>query len=46
MFEQGVSARKFATTKVDVFEQNVDDELIEQYQRGREGAHTKKEVLA
>ncbi|KAL2120050.1 hypothetical protein VTJ04DRAFT_7011 [Mycothermus thermophilus] len=32
LFEKGVSARKFATTKVDVFEHDVDDELLAKYQ--------------
>jgi SP family general alpha glucoside:H+ symporter-like MFS transporter len=31
LFEKGVSARKFATTKVDVFEHDVDGELLAKY---------------
>jgi len=31
LFQRGVSARKFATTKVDVFEEDVDGNLIEIY---------------
>lgn len=31
LFQQGVSARKFATTKVEVFEQNIDGDLMQKY---------------
>ncbi|KAL1839552.1 hypothetical protein VTJ49DRAFT_1415 [Mycothermus thermophilus] len=32
LFEKGVSARKFASTKVDVFEKEVEGELLDKYQ--------------
>ncbi len=33
LFEKGVSARKFASTHVDVFEENVDGTIFDKYQR-------------
>jgi SP family general alpha glucoside:H+ symporter-like MFS transporter len=33
LFQQGVSARKFATTEVNVFEQDVDGDVLENYQK-------------
>ena len=32
LFERGVSARRFATTKVDVFEETVEGSVIEHYE--------------
>jgi MFS transporter, SP family, general alpha glucoside:H+ symporter len=31
LFEKGVSARKFATTKVDVFEEDIDGDIVDKY---------------
>jgi SP family general alpha glucoside:H+ symporter-like MFS transporter len=31
LFEKGVSARKFATTQVDVFDQDIDGEFMSKY---------------
>jgi SP family general alpha glucoside:H+ symporter-like MFS transporter len=31
LFRDGVSARKFATTKVDVFEEDIDGEIVDKY---------------
>ncbi|KAH8880563.1 putative MFS alpha-glucoside transporter [Thozetella sp. PMI_491] len=39
LFEQGVSARKFATTEVNVFEENIDGGVLENYQKQREYSH-------
>jgi SP family general alpha glucoside:H+ symporter-like MFS transporter len=36
LFQKGVSARKFATTQVDVFEEDVDADVLDNYQQ-----HTK-----
>ncbi|KAM5343788.1 hypothetical protein ACJ41O_012325 [Fusarium nematophilum] len=36
LFEKGVSARKFATTKVDVFHESVDDHVLDQYNKVEE----------
>lgn len=33
LFEKGVSARKFATTEVDVFEENVEQDVINAFQQ-------------
>ena len=33
LFQQGVSAREFATTQVDVFDQDVDGDVMENYQK-------------
>ena len=33
LFEQGVSARKFASTKVDVFAENVEGRVLSNYQK-------------
>jgi SP family general alpha glucoside:H+ symporter-like MFS transporter len=35
LFERGVSARKFATTKVNVFEETVEGSVIEHYEEKR-----------
>ncbi|RDL40783.1 putative alpha-glucoside transport protein [Venustampulla echinocandica] len=41
LFERGISARKFSSTKVDVFHENVDEKVIENYEyegvRNRDG---------
>lgn len=36
LFEKGVSARKFATTKVDVFHESVSDQVLDQYNKAEE----------
>ncbi len=33
LFQQGVSARKFATTRVNVFEEDIDGDFMRQYHR-------------
>ena len=33
LFERGVSARKFASTKVDVFDETVDNRVLNQYEQ-------------
>lgn len=44
LFERGVSARKFAKTKVDVFEENVEGSgVVEQYERKVSNAAIHKE---
>jgi MFS transporter, SP family, general alpha glucoside:H+ symporter len=42
LFERGVSARKFATTNVDVFEENVEGGLVHEYERKLSVTHTEK----
>lgn len=32
LFERGISARKFATTEVDVFHETVEDKILVQYE--------------
>ena len=32
LFERGVSARKFATTKIDVFGEDIDGDIFDKYQ--------------
>ncbi|KAK0716205.1 maltose permease MAL61 [Lasiosphaeris hirsuta] len=46
LFERGVSARKFATAKVDVFEEKVDDSVLENYEKRLQGLHASKESAA
>ena len=33
LFQQGVSARQFATTRVNVFEEDIDGDFMRQYHR-------------
>ena len=33
LFEQGVSARKFESTKVDVFDETVEESILNEYER-------------
>jgi SP family general alpha glucoside:H+ symporter-like MFS transporter len=42
LFERGVSARKFATTNVDVFEENLEGDLVHEYERKLSVTHTEK----
>jgi SP family general alpha glucoside:H+ symporter-like MFS transporter len=42
LFERGVSARKFASTHVDVFEAEVDTSLAEHYEERLEATHSEK----
>jgi SP family general alpha glucoside:H+ symporter-like MFS transporter len=42
LFERGVSARKFATTHIDVFEAEVDTSLAEHYEGKLEATHSEK----
>jgi SP family general alpha glucoside:H+ symporter-like MFS transporter len=42
LFERGISARKFATTNVDVFEENVEGGLVHEYERKLSVTHTEK----
>jgi SP family general alpha glucoside:H+ symporter-like MFS transporter len=42
LFEKGISARNFATTEVDVFDEQVADELAEKYRHQIEIAHLEK----
>ena len=42
LFEKGVSARKFATTEVDVFHETVEDKLMNQYEEIVDTPHTEK----
>lgn len=39
LFEQKISARKFATTQVDVFHEHLDGGFTEQYERQIEKSH-------
>jgi SP family general alpha glucoside:H+ symporter-like MFS transporter len=39
LFERGVSARKFATTKVDVFNETVDEGIANKYEEKVEVTH-------
>ena len=42
LFEQGVSARKFASTKVDVFAESVEGGVLDNYQKQVEFNHIEK----
>jgi SP family general alpha glucoside:H+ symporter-like MFS transporter len=42
LFERGVSARKFATTNVDVFDENIEGGLMSEYERKLSVVHTEK----
>ncbi|KAH6667929.1 MFS transporter [Halenospora varia] len=48
LFERGVSARKFASTKVDVFEESIDGSVMEKYEGEKysEKAALEKEVAS
>lgn len=41
LFEKGVSARKFATTEVDVFAETVEEKVLQQYEETVQQAHAK-----
>ena len=43
LFERGVSARKFATTKVDVFDKNIEGGLVNEYERKLSVVHLEKD---
>ncbi|KAK5008868.1 hypothetical protein LTR28_003391, partial [Elasticomyces elasticus] len=45
LFERGVSARKFAQTSVDVFDETVDDSVVNQYRNSISVTHTDKADL-
>jgi len=42
LFEKGISARKFASTPVDVFEQNIEGSVWEGYRKQIGAAHVEK----
>jgi len=42
LFEKGISARNFATTQVDVFDDHVDDAVLVNYQKGLGGPQSEK----
>jgi SP family general alpha glucoside:H+ symporter-like MFS transporter len=42
LFERGVSARKFATTNVNVFEENMEGGLVHEYEGKLSVIHTEK----
>ena len=44
LFERGVSARKFATTEVDVFDETVDDSVISNYKDAKATEHSEKVI--
>jgi len=46
LFERGVSARKFATTDVDVFNEEVDTSVINNYEEKLEVRHEENPVEA
>lgn len=46
LFERGVSARKFASTKVDVFEESVDQSVIGSYEEKMDAVHQEKGVAS
>lgn len=41
LFAREVSARKFSKTEVDVFEEGVDSDVLENYEKQLEGQRTK-----
>jgi SP family general alpha glucoside:H+ symporter-like MFS transporter len=43
LFEQGVSARKFATTNVDVFDETVEGSVIAEYERKQSVVYAENE---
>lgn len=45
LFEQRVSARKFAKTHVDVFDETIEDRVLANYQTQKSGARTKPSEL-
>ena len=42
LFEQGVSARKFAQTEVNVFAESIEGNVLQNYQRKMEAEHGAK----
>ena len=44
LFERGVSARKFASTRVDVFDQTVEGHMIDEYERRVSAAVTGEKI--
>ena len=45
LFEKNVSARKFASTKVDVFAEQLDNDVIHNYEEKLEAVHAHDEHL-
>lgn len=43
LFEQGVSARKFATAKIDAFEESVEGSVMEQYKHDIAASHRERQ---
>lgn len=39
LFQRGVSARKFATTEVDVFEEDIDGDVLNNYHKSTKAEH-------
>lgn len=46
LFEKGVSARKFAETQVNVFDEGVDGEILEKYEKRMAVSHGLKETAS
>jgi SP family general alpha glucoside:H+ symporter-like MFS transporter len=44
LFERGVSARKFSSTKVDVFEEMVEGSVLQHYEEKLEAYHIEKDI--
>jgi SP family general alpha glucoside:H+ symporter-like MFS transporter len=42
MFEKRISARKFAKAEINVFEEHVDGDVLEQYEKRRRAEHMEK----
>lgn len=42
LFEKRISARKFASTEIDVFHETVDDKIMEQYEHVSDRPHSGK----
>lgn len=43
LFERGVSARKFATAKIDAFEESVDGSVMEHYKHDIASSHRERQ---
>lgn len=43
LFEQGVSARKFASAKIDAFEENVEGSVMEHYKHDIAASHRERQ---
>lgn len=42
MFEKRISARKFAQAEINVFDEDIDGEALDRYEKQREAEHLEK----